>query len=100
MHDNKSSTVFKCRHIVDVEKRRECTGNFTLQKDGKSIINFPDYRGDPGRGLLERIVPETYFDINIESRTNYNILCSFSVHMRWSQLNIKFSSQFKGGSVP
>ena len=37
MRDNKSSTVFKCRHIVDVEKKRECTGNFTLQKDGKTF---------------------------------------------------------------
>ena len=36
--DNKNSTVFKCRHIIEVEgKKKECTGNFTLQSDRKTF---------------------------------------------------------------
>ena len=31
MRDNKSSTVFKCRFIVD-EDKKECSSTFTLQK--------------------------------------------------------------------
>ncbi len=38
MRDNKNSTVFKCRHIIEVDgKNKECTGNFTLQSDRKTF---------------------------------------------------------------
>jgi hypothetical protein len=38
MRDNKNSTVFKCRHIIEVDgKKKECTGNFTLQSDRKTF---------------------------------------------------------------
>jgi hypothetical protein len=34
----KKSTVFKCRHIIEVNgKKRECTGNFTLESDRKTF---------------------------------------------------------------
>jgi len=39
LRDNKSSTVFKCRFIVDEDKKIECSGTFTLQNDGKFKIN-------------------------------------------------------------
>ena len=45
LRDNKSSTVFKCRVIVDEEKRKECTSTFTLQKDGKFKIK--EHQHDP-----------------------------------------------------
>ena len=38
LRDNKSSTVFKCRFIVDEDKKKECSGTFTLRKDGKFKI--------------------------------------------------------------
>jgi hypothetical protein len=43
--DNKSSTVYKCRFIVDEDKKKECTSTFTLQKDGKYKIK--EHQHDP-----------------------------------------------------
>ena len=34
MRDNKNSTVFKCRHIID---GKECKGNFTPDNNGRKF---------------------------------------------------------------
>ena len=52
--DNKSSTVFRFRHLVDEAKKKECNSTFTLQKDGKFKVKA--HQHDPMESIQIEIM--------------------------------------------